>query len=75
MARCVRTGNLDVHHIGRDGGYDIDNARVLYAICREETSTYGGSGPSPPDFSQDTRNLALMHASFRCECTSSAGYH
>ncbi len=68
MARCTSTRNLEVHHIRRDGGNDLSNAKVLCQSCHANTSTYGEPGKSPPPFSQDTKDKALKRAANRCEC-------
>lgn len=75
MARCTRTRELDVHHIRRDGGNGLDNAKVLCQPCHQATSTYGAPGKSPPPFSQDTKDRALRQAGNTCECTSPSGCH
>ena len=75
MARCIRTRNLDVHHIRRDGGNDLSNAKVLCPPCHEKTSTYGTPGRTPPAFDEDTKQRALRRAGNQCECTSSQGCH
>jgi len=75
MARCSRTWGLEVHHIRRDGGNDLSNAKVLCERCHAMTSTYGSPGSTPPPFSEDTKQQALRRAGNRCECTSSQGCH
>jgi hypothetical protein len=51
------------------------NAEVLYPPCHEATSTYGTPGPTPPPFSEDTKNKALARAGNQCECTKWSGCH
>ncbi len=75
MARCTRKSGLGVHHIRRDGGNDLSNARVLCQPCHEKTGTYGDPGTSPPPFDDDTKQRALRRAGNQCECTSSQGCH
>ncbi len=69
MARCTRTRGLEVHHIRRDGGNDLSNARVLCPLCHSNTTTYGQPGKSPADFPQDVKDKALKRAGNQCECT------
>jgi 5-methylcytosine-specific restriction endonuclease McrA len=68
MGRCNATENLEVHHIRRDRGNDLENAKVLCHRCHENTDTYGRHGENPPDFSEETRRIALERAGNRCEC-------
>ena len=68
MARCISTRNLEIHHIRRDGGNGIENAKVLCQSCHTNTSTYGDPGKSPPAFTQETKDAALRRAGQRCEC-------
>jgi 5-methylcytosine-specific restriction endonuclease McrA len=75
MARCTRTRDLEVHHIRRDGGNGIGNAKVLCEPCHSATSTYGAPGASPPPFAPATKEEALRRAGHRCECTSLSGCH
>ena len=75
MARCTGTRDLDVHHIRRDAGNGMDNARVLCSPCHQATATYGVPGKSPPPFGQDVKDTALQRAGYRCECTSSQSCH
>jgi len=75
MTRCTKTYGLQVHHIRRDGGNGLDNAKVLCGPCHEETSTYGTPGDTPPNFSQETIEKALAQAGNQCECTSTSGCH
>lgn len=76
MARCSRIYNLEVHHIRRDGGNGLENAKVLCATCHANTSSYGTSGKSPEPFSQTVKDQALRRAGNRCECTMSiCGFH
>lgn len=69
MARCTATKNLEIHHKRRDGGNDLSNAEVLCESCHIETSTYGIPGTTPPAFSEQTKNTALIRAGNQCECT------
>jgi 5-methylcytosine-specific restriction endonuclease McrA len=75
MNRCKSTTGLSVHHIRRDGGNEISNAKVLCGPCHENTSTFGTPGESPPPFSKATREQALKNAGNRCQCTSPSGCH
>ncbi len=75
MLRCTRTKELEIHHIRRDGGNDLNNAKVLCQKCHAATSTYGTPGKTPPPFSPLTKNMALAKAGNRCECTSTSGCH
>lgn len=75
MSRCTRTYGLEVHHIRRDGGNDLSNAKVLCVKCHAATTTFGTPGRSPEPFSQETKDRALRRAGNRCECTSSSGCH
>lgn len=75
MARCTRVKELEVHHIRRDGGNDIGNAKVLCQQCHAATGTYGNPGKSPIPFSLDTKVNAIAKADFQCECTSNSGCH
>jgi 5-methylcytosine-specific restriction endonuclease McrA len=75
MARCARTTNLEVHHIRRDGGSGLSNAKVLCQKCHAATSTYGTPGKSPEPFSEETKKLALQYAGNQCECRSLSGCH
>jgi hypothetical protein len=56
--RCTKTTNLEIHHIRRDGGNGLDNARVLCQKCHEATHSYGMPGKSSTDFDQDTKDKA-----------------
>lgn len=75
MARCIRTYDLEVHHVRRDGGNGLDNAEVLCPRCHEATQTYGVPGPTPPPFTQETKDRALKRAGHRCECNRTGGCH
>ena len=75
MSRCKRTRNLEIHHIRRDGGNDINNAKVLCQKCHSATSTYGVSGKSPLPFTPMIKSMALEKAGNQCECTSNSGCH
>ena len=75
MARCTRTEEMEVHHIRRDGGNDINNARVLCQKCHEATATYGSDGNSPPPFSAAVKLRAYMRAANQCQCESTSGCH
>jgi 5-methylcytosine-specific restriction endonuclease McrA len=75
MGRCTRTTNLEIHHIRRDGGNGLDNAKVLCQKCHAATHSYGTPGKTSPDFSQDTKDKALRRAGNQCECTSISGCH
>ena len=75
MARCIRTVNLEVHHIRRDGGNGINNAKVLCQECHTATATYAEPGKSPEPFSENIKKLALKNANYQCECTSESGCH
>lgn len=75
MPRCTWTENLEVHHIKRNGGNDIENARVLCQKCHEATKTYGLHGNTPPNFDQKTKDQALKDAGYQCECTSNGVCH
>lgn len=68
MARCIRTSGLEVHHKSRTGSNDLGNAEVLCQPCHVATGTYGTSGSSPPDFSEDTKARAHQRAGHTCEC-------
>jgi len=68
---CKRTAPqfpLTVHHIDRNSGNGINNARVLCNPCHTQTPTYGKEGTSPPDFSEATRKQALKDAENKCQC-------
>ena len=68
--RCNSTKNLEVHHKRIDGGNGLNNAEVLCHKCHENTSSYGNSNhPSPPPFSEKTKQDALKRADYKCECT------
>lgn len=73
MARCKRTWGLEVHHIRRDGGNDIANARVLCQECYDWTQTYGMSGRTSADFDEDTKERARGRADGRCQCPGCQG--
>jgi hypothetical protein len=74
MARCTTTRNLEVHHKRRDSDNGLENAEVLCQPCHAEgTSTYGVSGPTPPPFSDDTKQRALKNAGNQCQCTRICG--
>ena len=75
MSRCTRTTNLEVHHIRRDGGNNLDNAEVLCSKCHQETHSYGTPGKSPDPFSEETKSRALRKAGNQCECTRTSGCH
>ncbi len=75
MTRCTRTRNLEIHHIRRDYGNDLDNAEVLCKPCHKGTSTYGSQGKSPPPFDQRTKDRALQLADNQCQCTRTGGCH
>jgi 5-methylcytosine-specific restriction endonuclease McrA len=75
MARCTTTRNLEVHHVRRNGGNDLANAKVLCQSCHEKTSTYGDPGHSPPPFDEHTKQAALHRAGNQCQCTSTQGCH
>ena len=75
MSRCMVTWGLEVHHIRRNGGNELDNAQVLCQSCHVATSTYGAPGNPPPDFSQDTKDRALLRAGHQCQCTKMSGCH
>jgi hypothetical protein len=75
MARCTTKYGLEVHHIDPNGGNDLGNAQVLCQPCHEATPSYGGPGPSPPAFSEDTKKHALTNAGGQCECTRTGGCH
>lgn len=75
MTRCTRTTNLEAHHIRRDGGNGIDNAKILCQKCHAATHTYGIPGKSPEPFPEYIKELALSKAGYRCECTSDSGCH
>jgi len=68
MSRCNSRDELNVHHKRRDGGNGIENARVLCHNCHVNTSTFGREGKKPPEFSQEVKETALIHAAYRCEC-------
>ena len=75
MARCTRITNLEVHHIDRTGGNDPGNARVLCQQCHEATGSYGQPGPTPPAFTEATKEYALGFAGNQCECERTSGCH
>jgi len=75
MSRCTRTRNLEVHHIRRDGGNGLDNAKVLCQPCHANTTSYGTQGNSPEPFSQETKDKALKRSGYQCECVSNSGCH
>lgn len=75
MARCSETRNLEVHHKRRDDGSGLDNAEVLCTPCHVATDTFGKPGTTPPEFSDETKGLALKRAGHRCECTRVGGCH
>ncbi|NOH00210.1 MAG: HNH endonuclease [Ignavibacteriae bacterium] len=75
MTRCTRKSNLEIHHIRRDGGNDINNAQVLCQNCHSETGTYGTSGKTPLVFTPMIKQLALTRAGNQCQCTSIRGCH
>ena len=68
MSRCNSKEKLEVHHKRRDGGNDIKNAQVLCHECHVNTTSYGVPGKSPPDFSAETKEEALLNAGNCCEC-------
>lgn len=67
--RCSSTRNLEIHHVTRTGGNQLNNAQVLCHDCHVNTQTYGVPGNSPAPFTQDTKDAALRRAGNRCECT------
>ena len=75
MTRCIRKWELEVHHKRRDGGNSLDNAQVLCQTCHERSYSYGVSGQTPPNFSEETKQKALLRAGNRCECISTGGCH
>ncbi len=75
MARCSRRSGLEVHHIRRDGGNDLSNAKVLCQRCHEATGSYGVHGAESKPFSEETKKKALERAGYQCECTSDKGCH
>jgi len=75
MSRCSRTWGLEVHHIRRDGGNGLDNARVLCSPCHEATPSYGTPGKTSSDFDQDVKDRAIKRSGNQCECTSTGGCH
>lgn len=75
MARCTSKTNLEVHHIRRDGGNGLNNAKVLCQDCHSETDSYGKHGNCPPDFSDEVKAQAKALAGNQCECTSNSGCH
>ena len=66
--RCTSKKDLEVHHKRRDGGNDLNNAKVLCHECHVTTSTYGTDGKSPEPFSEITKQLAKVIAGNQCEC-------
>ncbi len=73
MPRCRRKWGLEVHHIRRNGGNALANARVL---CQERyhwTQTYGMSGRTSADFDEDAKERARTKAGGRCECSGCRG--
>jgi 5-methylcytosine-specific restriction endonuclease McrA len=75
MARCTRTTGLEIHHVNRNGGNGVDNAKVLCQKCHAAIHSYGEPGTSPPDFEQETKMKAFSRAWNQCECTSVSGCH
>jgi len=65
MPRCTRTWSLEVHHILRTGTNNLSNAVVLCHPCHVMTDSYGTDGPSPPDFSEETKVQAIQRAGDR----------
>ena len=68
MSRCRCTSDLEVHHINRNEGDTLSNAKVLCHDCHVNTLTYGVPGDSPEPFPQSVKKAALMRAGNRCEC-------
>jgi 5-methylcytosine-specific restriction endonuclease McrA len=75
MARCKRTWGLEVHHIRRDGGNALANARVLCQQCHEQTPSYGTPGRTSADFDEDTKERASKRAGGQCECPGCESCH
>lgn len=75
MPRCKETRSLQVHHKKRNGGNGLENAEVLCLKCHSATSSYGVQGISPPEFSESTKQAAMIRSGFRCECTRVGGCH
>lgn len=75
MGRCTQMRGLGVHHRRRDGGNGLANTEVLCKQCHEAASSFGASGESPPEFSDETKQTAVRRAYNRCECTRTGGCH
>ena len=74
-ARCTRTADLNVYHLRRDGGNDLDNAQVLCRQCHAAAKGYELPGRKPPAFDQATNEAALERAGHQCECTRIGACH
>ncbi|MBQ7214529.1 MAG: hypothetical protein IJS39_00925 [Synergistaceae bacterium] len=68
MSRCTCRTNLEVHHINRNGGNTLSNAKVLCHDCHVNTLSYGVHGSSPETFPPSVKEAALRRAGYRCEC-------
>jgi len=75
MPRCTKVRGLTVHHILRTGTNNLSNAEVLCPKCHQATSSYGTPGVTPPPFTEETKQKALIRAKNRCECKRKGGCH
>src|ERR1043165_5987659 len=73
--RCIRTAELECHHILTTGGCGSDNAQMLCKECHVATESYGQPGVSPPPFDQATKFWALLRSAGQCECTKAHANH
>ncbi len=75
MPKCRCTNGLEVYPILRSGGNDVSNARVLCGPCHEHVSGSRLGEAGLPQFSVETKKLALLRAYHQCECVSDTGCH
>jgi hypothetical protein len=69
MARCNKTEHLEVHRRRRDQANDLGNAEVLCPECYAASAAFRKPAAGWPDFSEETKQIALSLAGRRCECT------
>lgn len=67
--RCIRTVDLEAHHVITTAGSGIDNIQMLCHECHKSTETHGKpSGISPSPFPEFVKALAKTRCGGRCEC-------
>lgn len=75
-ARCIRTINLEGHHVLTTAGSGIDNIQMLCHECHASTETHGTpTGFSPPPFGEAVKNAARIRCGGHCECTKAHAGH